>query len=131
MLKKRVIICLLLLVGGCGEGIVTEERVDDVVRVFWHERYRYSLLYRDNEQVVFKMLPHKHCHYTLGASSPVKIIVDDNSRLWANIKIMTGSWRNPDPCILLLELHIRSVDDISGGAWNHGKFGSGQTHVIY
>ena len=29
-----------------------------------------------------------------------------------------------------LEIHVRSVNDINGGSWNHGKFGKGQTNVI-
>ena len=123
-----VIITSLVLLG-CSER--TEEvRIDNVVRVFWHEGTRYSLQVRkpNSAEIETIAINNNMC----GGKSPrdrIKILADVPllDSMWVRYTV-NFNW-NLD-CLEALEIHIHSEKDIDGGGWNHGKFGRGQTSVI-
>ena len=56
--------------------------------------------------------------------------VSKNQKMWARLVKNKSHKNDRDGEFYYLEIHVRSVTDIEGGGWDHGKFGSGSTHVI-
>lgn len=111
---------------GCSQRI-EEVRINNVVRVFWHENTRYSVQVREPGSVEIKTI----------RISPQYMCSENQLRLLADVPPEKSMWiryvinQNWDSdCLKLLEIHIHSEKDIEGGGWNHGKFGRGQTSVI-
>jgi len=128
MKKLAVVICALMM--GCSSGEVSDERINNVVRVFWHEHDRYSVLVERSDSVYSTVsLPVNTC----GSKKDAVLIIADvpaHEKMWVSAKIRHGSDLHANPCIEELKIHVHSLKDVEGGAWNHGKFGSGRTSVI-
>lgn len=136
----RIVIVFLLgllvagsLVGCANEAVVSEERISNVVRVFWHEKDRYSIMVRKPGSKILstKTFPKFLCHRSGGVINIISD-VENNDDMWVYAKIKTGELLNNEPgtCILRLDIHIKSEKNIEGGEWDHGKLGKGMTHVI-
>lgn len=128
-LSVNYIVVIVLLMAGCGTGTVSDERIDSIARVFWHEYDRYSVLVEKGDGVYITLnFPRNKCN----TNRPALIIADvpSDKKMWVSAKIRRGSQTNADPCFEELDFHIHSLNDVSGGSWNHGKFGTGQTSVI-
>ncbi len=123
-----VVICALMV--GCSSGEVSDERINNVVRVFWHEHDRYSVLVERSEGVYsIVSLPANVCVHN-GAMVLIIADVPAREKMWVSAKIKRGASNDVNPCIKKMEIHVHSPKDVEGAAWNHGKFGSGQTSVI-
>ena len=116
-------------------GAITENRTDNVVRVFWHEETRYSVMVQKPESAEIKTISFPRACWGRSKDNETRMIgnililadVPDRSPMWVFSKIRDANF---DGCIELLEIHIHSVKDVEGASWNHGKFGSGSTTVI-
>lgn len=130
MYKKLLVLFLVslpLISIACSKGQLTEETIKNVVRVFWHENSRYSVMIQEPDSKLISTVNFPVCR-----DVNISIIEDvpGNEAMWVRVIIRSGAYYSYDPCFELLEIHIRSEKDIEGASWNHGKFGSGRTHVI-
>lgn len=122
-------VILALLIAGCSFGQMTDERIDDVARVFWHEGHRYSILVETGDNTYRTVsLPHYPCAWGTGAVSVVSD-VPTNEKMWVELRVERGSNFSAD-CFEKIAIHVHSPKEVEGGGWNHGKFGTGTTSVI-
>ena len=106
---------------------VEKMRVDNVMRIFMHERDYFSfMIEKDNpeiEIVTYRALD-------------VRIIRDvpRDKKGWLDLEKCRGaldSWPGrADLSCKKMEIHIHSEKEVEGGEWNHGKGGRGVTQVI-
>lgn len=100
-------------------GNPSTERVENIVLIFMHEPGHYSFAVQ---------LPNSDKAEILEFFFDCKIMfimdVPENERMWAYIRFS----KRHIP--YLVDLHIRSINDIVGAGWHHSKGRSGQTHVI-
>ena len=91
-----------------------------VEAVFFHEGCQYTLfIKKENRSVPLKI--GNRC----GACGFTSIIPDVPSDKPMYVEFDTSIIQNE--CRVVSKIHIHSFDDVGGGAWNHGKFGNGQT----
>jgi len=109
---------------GCADKPGEEIIVRNIVRVFWHEYNRYSVMTREPGSREIKTV--NFARY----ARKVVIIADVRpyESMWARVIPIKG--KDLDYWVELVEIHIRTEKDVEGGGWNHGKHGSGSTHVI-
>lgn len=101
----------------------TEERNEkqDIVAVWKHEANHYSVTVKEGNTLMDKAF--------YGNFSTIIITdVPKDKSMWyeAHFKESSFSGGGYDS----LKIHIHSIDDINGGGWNHGKFGSGTTERV-
>lgn len=113
------IVCLIFC--GCmSEKVFTDEKVENVTRIFMHERGHYTFFSEnpDSPEIIIN---------TVG-TFPEKIFKDvpKDKPMWYRYRM----YRRNGEMHYEFEIHIRSVKDIEGAGWDHGKFGKGQTTVI-
>ena len=119
-----LVIVLFLLVAGCGSEKVSEERINNVERVFYHENRVYSVLV-EKDKGIYKImgLPAYFC------SPDVQVLiipdVDSEKKMWISV-----SFLGRNRCVGQMKIHIHSPKEVEGGGWNHGKLGRGQTSVL-
>ena len=112
-----------ITLSGCCDRNVTPQIVKypHVERVFMHDPGQYSFLYRDESS-----------NQLLSVSS--RIFGGDNykakSFLVADVKKEDFCWAEVDMNNYTITIHIHNASEISGGGWNHGKFGSSSTSSI-
>lgn len=125
---KYIACVLFIFMAGVSEASVTEERMDNVVRVFWHQSVSYSVLVDvGNNTYRMKNLPAFACDrdsYEVALVSDVGL----SNKMWASWKIKPGLWGDPE-CLLEMTIHIHSPKDIGEGSWTCGK-STCQTSVI-
>lgn len=111
---------LLLILGGCSD-IVETRYEHDIVSVYFHERNDFSVGYMVGDEIRIKRIP---------PSAHVDIYADVNPEdsMWVECNHTRDRFDGSTTggCII----HVRDVDDIGTGGWNHGKFGSGATTRI-
>ena len=108
---------------------IEEEKIDNVVRVFWHEGNNFSVMVKPSGTNRLKLIrfPEYHCD-TDAPGVRIFTDVESDKPMWVSSKVGFGGsvkW-----CVYFVDIHIHSEKDVDGGGWNHGKFGSGQTSVI-
>lgn len=126
-----------LVLSGCGVVVCEPRpepepvRVDHVVRVLMHDPNDYTLMVQDPgsthvRQRRFYAATEYNKSFCRGAGL-MEIYTDvlPEEDVWAVYKHIEGSTQG-----CLTELHLHSPQEIQGGGWNHGKFGSGQTNVL-
>jgi len=130
MLLAVLAISVVVLVGvvgsiACKPAEIKETRFDNIVRVFWHEENRYSVMLSEPTTNRLKIVSFPE------DGSNVELIRDvpAGSPMWAESRIKERGWGGPET-ILSLRIHIHSEKDIVGGGWNHGKLGRGKTTVV-
>jgi hypothetical protein len=113
-------ICLFCL-SSCDNG-PKQEKIENVVRIFMHEPGHYSLMIQLSGSISATMRT-----VNLSGCEP-KFIMDapKDGEMWVYIEYPRLENDNRG----IADFHIHSENDIDGGGWNHGKFGSGQTQVI-
>lgn len=115
---------MIALVGCSSEK--REFRVDNVVRVFWHEDTRYSVHVQQGSANEIEVQT-----YLVSCQERIVRIFTDvpaGSKMWLAGRHYSN-WIN-GACFSYLEIHVHSTQDIEGGGWDHGKFGRGQTTVV-
>lgn len=115
--------CALFFLSGCREDEKVE-RMENVVRVFWHEGAHYSVMVRQPNSTRLHIIRLSPIWESLEKRG-VRIFADVPLKdpMWAEVK-----WRGC--CLSDLEIHTHSEKNIEGGGWDHGKFGRGTTTVI-
>ncbi len=117
-----IMLCLCLIMSSCDDGrkpIYT--RYSNVARVFYHARTDYSFLVLDektreliNPVATLNTSIEGHVYADLAADEP----------MWAEVSdFIPGVGHR-------INIHIHSVAHVSGGGWNRGKGGRGQTSII-
>jgi len=140
-LKYLLLIPLFLSILSCNHRVHYEKGT--CVAVYYHERGSYSLMVEKDGKLEAIYLP---CWWYV----PISIFTDvaPNKDMWyeaqyeisksydrykeaLDFSIYPSDYvRDNQPKTSYIHIHIRSVKDIKGGGWNHGKFGCGQTHVL-
>lgn len=108
----------------CDSGTLTEERIDNITRVFMHEPTKFSFAVQDNAFAEIRIIEAEKCY------GSVRIIPDvpADQKMWAKI-VWKRRWdRGGDP--FSMELHVRSEKSLEGAGWDHGKGGRGATEVF-
>ena len=123
MKPKLLTVFVLLACLGCGGPPIRLTR--QIQAVFYHEDGYYSVMWIDANHEVQTL----SFRETRGNGNRV--------RLWADVaptepmRVDYDADRRWDGQLReTVDIHIRSVDDLRGGAWNHGKFGHGQTERV-
>lgn len=123
MKKLLVSVCCLagLLLSGCGKEIHTKEKFTNVLAVFYNSDGSYSfLVHGESNTIVSHEFPWNTKYKVLDDIAP-------NEPMWAEV-CKDG---NPESRISIkVEIHIHSVNDLSGGSWDRGKFGKGSLNRI-
>jgi len=113
----------------------------EVDRVLMHEPHRYTfLVQRDDNtvgQIVISVPPQADSYpdVTIRTDAPA------DGKMWVEFNCVDGTMfvdTCPDPKNFMtsrvyansMTIHIHRIDEISGGGWDHGKHGRGQTNVI-
>ena len=115
---------LLALAVGCNNEI-TEGKIVNVERIYWHEGCKYSFTVPTEGSLGF----HNESVPGLCTSDDVSIIPDVpvGEKMWV---YYVNTFSLGDRFLNKMEIHVHTLADINGGGWNHGKFGHGQTTVI-
>ena len=116
------IVSAITLSGCCDRRTVPHiVKYSHIERVFMHDPGQYSFLYRDESS-----------NQLLSVSG--KIFGSDTYRaksfLVADVKKEDFCWAEVDMNNYTITIHIHNASEISGGGWNHGKFGSGSTSPV-
>lgn len=124
MIGRNVIvfgfIALALIVSGCETP--SDEKIENVIRVFMHEPNKFSFMIQTQESSEIRMI-------TLEGKAEFIADALETEKMWVIARgrqVHYGGYVS----VNRLEIHIHSPKDINGAGWDHGKFGSGQTQVI-
>jgi hypothetical protein len=102
------------------EPLLPDQKIEHVARVLEHEPGRWTVFIQRSDTPELERL-------SLRGSSRWIADVPPGEEMWLVIRsVRCGTKGRCEDN----EFHIRSVKDIQGAGWNHGKFGSGQTVVI-
>ena len=100
----------------------------EIVGVYYHGIGDYTVAIQDGDYVSMVSMPH---HPNSTNSLPVNIIADvsENEPMWykceGKVDTSFGSTtKSKGNVVGGCEIHIRGLDNIVGGPWNKGKFGS-------
>lgn len=119
---KFFVCALFVILTGCGEAEVTEGRMDNIVRVFWHQGARYSALVdlKNNTHQMRSLPSHAPCGGWEKTDETVSIISDvaPNNPMWALWKIKD---EYSGLCVVEIKIHVHTPKDIGQGPWTCGK----------
>lgn len=99
--------------------------ITGIERVFYHDLGSYSFLVRQGDgtlRVVKPLYPNQDVWIR---ATP--LIIDDVS---SGSSMKAEWWGDDERFTWRYEIHVHSINDIEGGAWDHGKFGHGQIQVL-
>ena len=106
---------------------VEKMRVDNVMRIFMHERDYFSFMVEEDNSEI-KIMTYKALDTRIIRDVPL------NKKDWLNLEKCEGALDNwpkkADLNCKKMEIHIHSEKEVEGGGWNHGKGGKGTTQVI-
>lgn len=119
-MKKLLIPFAALLMVGCSDPVV-HDYTRDIVSVYYHERNDFSVGIMNGHKLTIKRLP-VYAHVDIFADA------DPEGSMWYECDYTYD--RDYGESTGGCSIHIHDVDDITGGGWNHGKFGSGSTTRI-
>jgi len=148
MRKVFVLSVMMLLCWGCGVSLIRfedgpfEKRINNIIRVFWHEGTKYSFAVQEGTEV--KTVTIQEVQEKIEGSNHlwrpnVKIIRDvpADKKMWAHARgVIKNNLGTKSRSYRYLEIHIHSAKDIKGASWETQWGGkprqheSGQTHVI-
>lgn len=122
-MRSLLLTGLFAVIGACSAQETVENTYDNVIRVFMHEPDTYTLMVPDGESAELNSV------YLRNYAIRIIADVPEGNNMWAKAKKY-----NPGGFLSLAdktaEIHIHSPQDINPGAWNHGKYGRGQTTII-
>jgi hypothetical protein len=130
MRASQLAVLSLIALAGCSSQETTE-RIDNVARVFWHERFRYSvMLLADGGAFQMRGLPDSPCDWAQGNLAQPRFYFDAprDRPMWVEMRIREATWYEPE-CFRQLDFHLWSPDAVEGAEWDHGKSGRGRTSV--
>jgi hypothetical protein len=126
-MKNLVFVLLVLTSFGCEfKEVSFHVPKTNIVSVYFHEQHRFSVGILNADKTI-SIVP-----IPIPANLPVpfRIIsnVDSTKGMWyeCNLKYFNFEVSPGGAC----SIHVRSIDDVNTGGWNHGKFGSGVTRRI-
>jgi hypothetical protein len=127
--RTILIIVLLMILVGCGkDGPDKEVIIKDVVRIFYHEEDKYTFMIQEEGSQEIISLTVYFRFYSSNKRLHIITDVEPCQKMW--VKYTSYYSRNLGEVTKNAEIHIHSSQDISGGGWDHGKFGSGTTSVL-
>jgi hypothetical protein len=112
--------------------------IKKVEAVYYHEIGKYSVAVLEGNEVKMLELPnYKHKNI----NPKVFMDVEEGQKSWFEIKYEQEDTNNTsrktyftnthgDKIKPYIHIHIRDINDLNNGGWNHGKFGSGKTIKI-
>lgn len=106
--------------------VITIERV---ARIFMHEPGDYSFLVQESVRAG-KPSRYRMVHRKFYEEPRFIADVPEDKMMWVRYQERDNRSRYSGHFYRILEFHIRSVKDIGGAGWDHGKFGSGRTNVV-
>lgn len=120
-MKKLLIIFLFFTFLGCNGKHIKEK--GNCEAVFYHEYNRYSAAIKEGNNIYIKQFP-----WPIFISVEIIQDVKKDESLWYETNYYDSEWigYHGDENSFI-RIHIRSITDITGADWNHGKFGRGST----
>ena len=117
------------LVSACFQGTTTQQKHENVVRVYWHEGAKFSFAVENPEtkEITMKSLGGRDSCLLNGARILQDVPV--NQKMWIRTEVLHNT-SSCDGQIVSIEIHTHSFQDIEGGSWDRGKLGRGITQVI-
>ncbi|MBI4991666.1 MAG: hypothetical protein HZB99_00410 [Candidatus Harrisonbacteria bacterium] len=106
---------------------ISEEKVENIVRVLMHDRYNWTLITEKNDSKELKMEAYRCNDY----SDCVHLFKDvsGEEKMWSHV-VMRDNGINARWRVISLEIHLHSEKNVEGAGWDHGKTGKGMTQVI-
>jgi hypothetical protein len=89
--------------------------------VYFHEKNKYSVM------TITKSGQLKNIKYYYPVETTVTVDVPEGSKAWYKVDVNHNGCKGMSGTF---DIHVHSIKDINTAGWNHGKFGSGQTHQI-
>jgi hypothetical protein len=124
MKKTLMSVVAMLLLSGCiVQSDLQEEKISNVVKVFYHDLDEFSLMHQTPGSPDIKIRKFRCPDTSILADVPA------GSNMWATAYYLVGETvggKFPRK----LAIHIRSAQDTGGGDWNHGKAGQGTTQAV-
>ena len=123
-MRIELMLVSLLVLTGCSENVHYVTPPTNIVAVYYHEGNKYSVTTNVGNVLTTKRV-------TTRARVHTTIITDVtfDKPMWYECDYTYNNFvgaTSGKGCTI----HIHSVDDIIGAAWNHGKFGSGTTNRV-
>lgn len=125
---KRLIFLLTPIIGGLAglsflissgmEKIITNETIENVQAVFYHENRHYTLMVQTGSEI-------KPVSIYYIEDAKIFADVPKNEKMWAHVQGLGNKMNGITS--RKIKVHIHSIENINGAGWNHGKFGSGMT----
>lgn len=113
---------MLTISAGCDQNNTPQiVKYPHVERVFMHDPGCYSFLYKDETSGQLYSIS-KNTFRSSEYRARYKLIPD--------VKKEDFCWAEVDMNNYIITIHIHDASEVSGGGWNHGKFGSGSTTPI-
>ncbi len=121
---KLLLLPLLLVLTACSDPVHYVTPPTEIVAVYWHEGNKYSVTTKQGDVLA-------NVRVTWKSTVHVALIADvlPNEPMWYECNYIhnpNNGRATGDGCAI----HIRSINDLTGASWNHGKFGSGTTKRI-
>lgn len=123
-----LLICAVALTVGCTDKELFRER-NDIVAVWKHEAGVYSVSTMSGNRIIDNSF-----HKVPGSGEACflekpEIVADvpEGGNMWYEAIYYGGGRLGINARVTI---HVRSIDDVGGAGWNHGKFGSGMTERV-
>lgn len=124
-MKYILAILLSLFLVSCGEGDFDSRiKYTKLESIWFHENDRYSITVLENgilNNIAVSM------HHPGDGSF---VYVDGSDPAWAEVTYSKAGGGSDGVYASRIEIHVKDASTITGGGWNHGKFGSGSTRKI-
>ena len=122
---KNWLAVALLFWLGCRNA--SEKQILHIERIFMHEPGSFTLFVASPPGS--KVLSELYISSRYSGTTPLYVVdVPADQLMWLTYT-ENRSWWDGDQ-ISNIVIHLHGVDEVSGGGWNHGKFGHGQTEVV-
>lgn len=112
---------VIVLLAGCSEYPCESKNIQ-VERVFWHEGSRYSFVVKNSDGSMQMQTENSVYGVKIYQDVPVgeSMRVELSQCYMYDAKKSYRHYRRAD-------IHLRSIEDLNGADWNHGKHGRGST----
>lgn len=129
LLRALWLVGLLVSVSGCEVDCSSQfEQYNHVIRVYKHSPDHYSLDLQSDPKDATREV--REVNFFGGEIKRFEDVPDGND-VWAKrYRVCRLNARGEVQAYSISEIHLHSVREISGGGWNRGKGGRGQTAVV-
>jgi hypothetical protein len=124
--SMAIIPFLAILLSGCGKPTLVGKDSREIVSVWKHEVGYYSVSFMDGNKIVDNGFKIYNGNYYLLETTTLIADVPEGSNMWYEAIYLSSI----DGGSVVVTIHVRSMDDVHGAGWNHGKFGKGSTERV-